>query len=71
MATRLADGLDPLTPRASGHGRIAARHADGGLWVWQGGSMPFVRPHFDELLAALDFALAKSDPARGEYAGAV
>jgi hypothetical protein len=38
-ATRLADGLDPLTPLASGHGRIAARHADGGLWVWQGGSV--------------------------------
>ena len=37
-ATRLADGLDPLTPLASGHGRIAARHADGGLWVWQGGA---------------------------------
>ena len=38
-ATRLADGLDPLTPLASGHGRIAARHADGGLWVWQGGAV--------------------------------
>ncbi|MEO5770788.1 MAG: hypothetical protein ABIQ29_01835 [Burkholderiaceae bacterium] len=36
-ATKLADGLDPFTPLASGHGRIAARHADGGLWVWQGG----------------------------------
>ena len=38
-ATRLGDGLDPLTPLASGHGRIAARHADGGLWVWQGGAV--------------------------------
>ena len=38
-ATRIADGLDPLTPLASGHGRIAARHADGGLWVWQGGAV--------------------------------
>ena len=37
--TKLADGLDPLTPLASGHGRIAARHADGGLWVWQGGAV--------------------------------
>ena len=36
-ATRLGDGLDPLTPLASGHGRIAARHADGGLWVWENG----------------------------------
>jgi hypothetical protein len=38
-ATQLADRLDPLTPLAGGHGRIAARHADGGLWVWQGGAV--------------------------------
>jgi peroxiredoxin len=34
-------------------------------------TMPFARPHFDELLAALDFALAKNYPARGEYTGPV
>lgn len=34
-------------------------------------TMPFVRPHFSELVAALDFAIAKSYPARGEYTGAV
>ncbi len=34
-------------------------------------TMPFARPHFDELLGALDFALAKKYPARGEYVGAV
>ena len=34
-------------------------------------TMPFARPHFEELLAAIDFALAKGYPARGEYAGAV
>jgi hypothetical protein len=33
--------------------------------------MPFARPHFDELLAAIDFTLAQDDPARGEYAGPV
>ena len=33
--------------------------------------MPFARQHFDELLGALDFALAKNYPARGEYTGAV
>ena len=32
---RLADGLDPATPLATGHGRIAARMASGGLWVWE------------------------------------
>ncbi len=34
-------------------------------------TMPFVRPHFSELLGALDFAIEKSYPARGEYTGAV
>ena len=33
--------------------------------------MPFARPHFDELLGAMDFAIAKDYPARGEYTGAV
>ena len=30
---RIAEGIDPATPVASGHGRIAARTAGGGLWV--------------------------------------
>ncbi len=34
-------------------------------------TMPFVRPHFSELLAALDFAVQKNYPARGEYTGAL
>ncbi len=29
-------------------------------------SMPFARPHFREILAALDFVVAKDYPARGE-----
>ncbi|MEM6634896.1 MAG: peroxiredoxin-like family protein [Pseudomonadota bacterium] len=32
-------------------------------------TMPFVRPHFSELLSAVDFAIDKSYPARGEYTG--
>lgn len=31
---------------------------------WQ--TMPFARPHFSEMLAAVDFALDKNYPARGE-----
>ncbi len=31
---RIAEGLDAGTPIATGHGRIAARMAGGGLWVW-------------------------------------
>ena len=34
-------------------------------------TMPFVRPHFSELMAALDFAIKNDYPARGEYTGAV
>ncbi|GHF42741.1 peroxiredoxin-like family protein [Seohaeicola zhoushanensis] len=34
-------------------------------------TMPFVRPHFSELVGALDFAIKNNYPARGEYTGAV
>ena len=34
-------------------------------------TMPFVRPHFSELVSALDFAIEKNYPARGEYTGPV
>ncbi|NVK14901.1 MAG: AhpC/TSA family protein [Rhodobacteraceae bacterium] len=34
-------------------------------------TMPFVRPHFSELVAALDFAIPNNYPARGEYTGEV
>jgi peroxiredoxin len=44
---------------------------DGTLYYGAVQTMPFARPHFDELLAAVDFVLAKNYPARGEYAAAV
>lgn len=34
-------------------------------------TMPFVRPHFSELVGALDFAIKNNYPARGEYTGDV
>ncbi len=34
-------------------------------------TMPFVRPHFSELVGALDFAINNDYPARGEYTGEV
>lgn len=33
----LADEINPASPIATGHGRIAARHVRGGLWVWADG----------------------------------
>ncbi|OZA72414.1 MAG: alkyl hydroperoxide reductase, partial [Polynucleobacter sp. 39-46-10] len=34
-------------------------------------TMPFARPNFTDLLGAIDFALAKDYPARGEYTGSL
>lgn len=44
---------------------------DGILYYGAVQTMPFARPQFADLLAAVDFALAKDYPARGEYAGEV
>lgn len=45
--------------------------ADGTLYYSTIQTMPFIRPHFAEMLKALDFAIEKNYPARGEYTGAV
>jgi peroxiredoxin len=45
--------------------------ADQTLYYGSVQTMPFVRPHFSELVGALDFAIAKNYPARGEYVGPV
>jgi len=39
---------------------------DGTLYWASVSTMPFARPHFDEILQAIDFALSKNYPARGE-----
>jgi len=39
---------------------------DGTLYWGSVATMPFARPHFNEIAAAIDFALAKNYPARGE-----
>lgn len=46
-------------------------NSDQTLYYMSVQTMPFVRPHFSELLGALDFAIEKNYPARGEYTGAV
>ncbi|MFT7058024.1 MAG: peroxiredoxin [Pseudorhodobacter sp.] len=46
-------------------------NADQTLYYMSVQTMPFVRPHFSELLAGLDFVIDKNYPARGEYNGAV
>lgn len=53
---RMADGIHPATPIAAAHGRIAARTADGGLWVWEetggGGRVGTVPPSRSASLSA-------------------
>ena len=39
---------------------------DGTLYFGTVQTMPFARPHFDDILKAIDFAVAKDYPARGE-----
>lgn len=44
---------------------------DGSLYWASTQTMPFARPRFDDILAALDFVHANDYPARGEYTGPV
>ncbi|MDO9145469.1 peroxiredoxin-like family protein [Rhodoferax sp.] len=44
---------------------------DGTLYYGAVQTMPFARPPFQDLLGAIDFAIAKNYPARGEYTGEV
>jgi len=44
---------------------------DGTLYYGAVQTMPFARPPFQDLLGAIDFAIAKDYPARGEYSGEV
>ena len=44
---------------------------DGTLYYGAVQTMPFARPQFQDLLAAVDFALSKDYPARGEFTGEV
>lgn len=45
--------------------------ADGTLYYASTQTMPFARPSFQDLAAAVDFAITKNYPARGEYTGDV
>lgn len=43
-------------------------HADGTLYFGSVQTMPFARPHFQDVLGALDYVVANDYPARGEVA---
>jgi peroxiredoxin len=44
---------------------------DGTLYWGSTQTMPFARPHFDEILGAIDFVTKNDYPARGEYVGSI
>lgn len=44
---------------------------DGTLYYGAAQTMPFARPQFQDLLGAVDFAVTKDYPARGEFTGEV
>jgi peroxiredoxin len=44
---------------------------DGTLYFGSTQTMPFARPAFQDLLGAIDFAIANDYPARGEYTGSL
>lgn len=44
---------------------------DGTLYYGAVQTMPFARPQFQDLLGAIDFAIARDYPPRGEYTGEV
>jgi len=44
---------------------------DSTLYYGSAQTMPFARPSFQDLLGAIDFAIVKGYPARGEYTGEV
>ncbi len=44
---------------------------DGTLYFASVQTMPFVRPHFAEMIGALDFVQKNNYPARGEYTGVI
>ena len=44
---------------------------DGTLYYGSTQTMPFARPSFQDLLGAIDFAIANDYPARGEFTGSL
>ena len=64
----MSDSVEDMTRRKE---CPKLKEPDQSLYYGSVQTMPFVRPHFSELVAALDFAIANNYPARGEYTGAV
>ncbi|MFY0597808.1 MAG: AhpC/TSA family protein [Cognatishimia sp.] len=65
--SRGKSSLDIMEPDLFSEPGIFLVQPDRALYYGSVQTMPFVRPHFKELLAAVDGAMAANYPARGEY----
>lgn len=65
--SRGKSSLDILEPDLFSEPAVFLVQPDLSLYYGSVQTMPFVRPHFKELLAAVDGAMAANYPARGEY----
>jgi hypothetical protein len=64
---RVGQGLDPAAPLASGHGRVAGRSGEGGLWVLESGRVsqharPVLAPHAGLLVLAMGVIAVATGP---------
>ncbi len=65
--SRGKSSLDIMEPDLFSEPGVFLVQPDRALYYGAVQTMPFVRPHFKELLAAVDGAMAANYPARGEY----
>lgn len=68
-ASRGRSSLGIEEPRLFSEPGVFLVRPDGSLYYGAVQSMPFARPAFQDLLGAIDFAIAHDYPARGEYIG--
>ena len=55
----------------SAHSAFRSMPDDSSLYFGVVQAIPLARPHFDELWVFIDFAVARDDPAHGEFTGPV
>lgn len=70
-ASRGATSIGIEEPALFSEPGVFITRPDGTLYYGSTQTMPFARPQFQDLLGAIDFAIAKNYPARGEYTGNV
>ena len=68
-ASRGKSSINIEEPRLFSEPGVFLVRPDGTLYYAAVQTMPFARPLFSELLQAIDFAIVKDYPARGEYDG--